>query len=132
MATPNGQTPTSRSAPAVRCGICRQAIALEALHLETPSRTLGSFCSPRCLAAVEAVRALQQWSLSLEARGERDEAASREHLADDLLELWRRRAGPDPKAVGKAVSVAQTREAATTAEAASDTRYGFIALGKTK
>ncbi len=70
---------------------------------------LGSFCSARCLAAVEALMALHHWSGELDRRGRVDEAEAREAVADQLLLLWRRRAGPDPKVVTEAVERARAR-----------------------
>jgi hypothetical protein len=91
----------------VRCGVCTRELAEEGLHLETAEHMLGSFCSPACLAAVEALVALHHWAGDLDRRGRIDEAEAREALADELLVLWRRRAGPDPKLVAQAVEVAR-------------------------
>jgi hypothetical protein len=97
------------SANHVRCGVCTRELADEGLHLETAQHMLGSFCSPVCLAAVEALVALQHWAGDLDRRGRIDEAESREALADQLLLLWRRRAGPDPTLVTEAVELARAR-----------------------
>jgi hypothetical protein len=93
----------------VRCGVCTGDIAGDGLHLETAEHSIGSFCSPGCLAAVEALVALRHWATDLDRRGRADEAEAREALADDLLVAWRRRAGPDPKVVAQAVEVARAR-----------------------
>jgi hypothetical protein len=46
----------------------------------------------------------------LEASGRRTEAEARTALADDLLLLWRKGAGPDPVGVNAAVELARARE----------------------
>jgi hypothetical protein len=97
------------SANQVRCGVCRRELADEGLHLETAEHMLGSFCSPACLAAVEALKALHHWAGDLDRRGRVEEADAREALADELLVLWRRQAGPDPKLVAEAVELARAR-----------------------
>ena len=97
------------SAGPVRCGVCTGDIADEGLHLQTAEQTLGSFCSPACLAAVEALMALRHWASDLDRNGRLDEAEAREALADQLLVAWRRRAGPDPTLVTQAVEVARAR-----------------------
>jgi hypothetical protein len=94
-----------------RCGVCMRELAQEGLHLQTAVRTLGSFCSQGCLAAAAALAALELWAWELDGRGRRDEAQTREALADQLLFLWRRRIGPDPKIVGQAVRLARERDA---------------------
>jgi hypothetical protein len=48
--------------------------------------------------------------MKLDASGRRDEADARTALADDLLLLWRKRTGPDPKGVSAAVELARARE----------------------
>jgi hypothetical protein len=93
------------------CGVCRRELAQEGLHLISGGQMLGSFCSPPCLAAAQALVGLQRWAAELDAHGRRDEAEAKEALGDDLLLLWRRRAGPDPKAVVKAVQLARERDA---------------------
>ncbi len=93
----------------VRCGVCTGELVGEGLHLETAEHVFGSFCSPVCLAAVEALAALHRWAEDLDRRGRIDEAEAREALADQLLVLWRRRAGPDPTRVTDAVKLARAR-----------------------
>jgi hypothetical protein len=95
---------------AVRCGVCMRELAQEGLHLQIAERTLGSFCSRTCLAASEALVALQHSAGELARRGRIDLAEAREALADELLALWRRRAGPDPRLVGQAVQLARARD----------------------
>jgi hypothetical protein len=94
-----------------RCGVCMRELAQEGLHLQTAVRTLGSFCSQGCLAAAAALAALELWAGELDGRGRRNEAQTREALADQLLILWRRRIGPDPKIVVRAVRLARERDA---------------------
>jgi hypothetical protein len=95
---------------AVHCGICRSKLEGEGLHRHEGREQLGSYCSPACLSAVEALAALQLWSVRLDACGRRDEAEVRATLADDLLVAWRRHAGPDPRGVIAAVELAQRRD----------------------
>jgi hypothetical protein len=119
--TPKLQADESRVTPGTRvadgsnrgtrCGVCMRELAQEGLHLQTAVRTLGSFCSQGCLAAAAALAALELWAWELDGRGRRDEAQTREALADQLLFLWRRRIGPDPKIVGQAVRLARERDA---------------------
>jgi hypothetical protein len=97
-------------AETVCCGVCTRELAQEGLHLISGGRMLGSFCSPRCLAAAEALAGLHRWAAELDAHGRRDEAEARESLGDDLLLLWRRRAGPNPKVVAEAVRLARGRD----------------------
>jgi hypothetical protein len=92
------------------CGICKSQLEGEGLHRHDGREELGSYCSPACLSAAEALVALQLWSIKLEASGRRDEAEARTTLADDLLLLWRKRTGPDPKGVGAAVELARSRD----------------------
>jgi hypothetical protein len=94
-----------------RCGVCTREVAGEGLHLQTAGRTLGSFCSQPCLAAAVALATLQRWAAELDGRGRGDEAQAREALGDQLLLLWRRRVGPDPKIVAGAVQLARERDA---------------------
>jgi hypothetical protein len=94
----------------VRCGVCRAELGPDAFHLERAGHEVGSFCSAGCLAAVEALAALQSWSARLEARGAVEEAEARDALADELLILWRRGTGPDPAVVSRAVELARARE----------------------
>jgi hypothetical protein len=96
----------------VKCGVCTGEVTREGLQLQTAEQMLGSFCSPACLDAVEALLALHRWAVDLDRRGEVDEAEAREALADELFVLWRRRAGPDAKLVGEAVARARAVEAA--------------------
>jgi hypothetical protein len=96
---------------AVCCGVCRSELAQEGLHLISAGQMIGSFCSPPCLAAAEALAGLQRWAAELDAHGRRDEAEAREALSDDLLLLWRRRGGPDPRVVVEAVKLARRRDA---------------------
>jgi hypothetical protein len=93
-----------------RCGVCMRELAQEGLHLQTTVRKLGSFCSQSCLAAAAALAALELWAWELDGRGRRHEAQTREALADQLLFLWRRRIGPDPEIVGRAVRLARERD----------------------
>lgn len=72
---------------------------------------IGSFCSQPCLAAAVALATLQRWAAELDGRGRGDEAQAREALGDQLLLLWRRRVGPDPKIVAGAVQLARERDA---------------------
>jgi hypothetical protein len=119
--TPMLQTDESRVTPdtqvadganrGARCGVCMRELAQEGLHLQTAVRTLGSFCSQGCLAAAAALAALELWAWELDGHGRRDEAQTRGALADQLLFLWRRRIGPDPKIVGRAVRLARERDA---------------------
>lgn len=92
------------------CGICASELAGEALHRSDGRDELGSYCSPACLSAAEALVALQLWSVKLEAAGRRDEAEARTTLADELLLLWRKHTGPDPKGVRAAVELARSRD----------------------
>jgi hypothetical protein len=80
------------------------------LHRHDGREDRGSYCSPRCLAAAEALVSIQLWSVKLEACGRRDEAEARVKLADELLLLWRRRIGPEPQSVSAAVELARARE----------------------
>ena len=93
------------------CGICRSELEDEGLHRREGRQERGSYCSPRCLAAAEALVTLQLWSVKLESSGRRPEAEARTMLAEELLVLWRRRRGPDPKRVSAAVELARAREA---------------------
>jgi hypothetical protein len=92
------------------CGICTSELDGEALHRNDGRDELGSYCSPACLSAAEALVSLQLWSVKLEASGRRDEAEARTTLADELLLLWRKRAGPDPGRVRAAVDLARSRD----------------------
>ena len=94
----------------VCCGICMRELAQEGLHLISEGQMLGSFCSPRCLASAEVLAGLHRWATELDAHGRRGEAEARESLGDDLLQLWRRRAGPNPKVVAEAVRLARERD----------------------
>jgi hypothetical protein len=78
--------------------------------MEVEGRSLGSFCSSSCLAGVETLAALKRWAGELDARGRTAEAKAREALSDQLLLLWRRHAGPDPRVVAKAVEIARRRD----------------------
>jgi hypothetical protein len=95
-----------------RCGICRSEVEGEGLHRSEGREALGSYCSPVCLSAAEALVALQLWSVRLDASGRRTEAEARNTLADDLLLLWRKHTGPDPEGVSAAVELARAREEA--------------------
>jgi hypothetical protein len=95
---------------AARCGICKREIEGDGLHRSEGREELGSYCSPVCLSAAEALVALQLWSVKLEASGRRAEADARNTLADDLLLLWRRHTGPDPEGVSAAVQLARGRQ----------------------
>jgi hypothetical protein len=94
------------------CGICRSEIEGEGLHRHDGREERGSYCSPKCLSGADALVALQLWSVKLDVAGRRSEAEARTMLADDLLLLWRKRAGPDPKRVSAAVELARAREEA--------------------
>ena len=104
-ARPRG--PTAKQ-PA-HCGICRSELEEEGLHRHEGKEKRGSYCSPGCLSAAEALVALQLWSVQLETFGRRAEAEATTRLSDDLLLLWRRRIGPDPKGVSAAVDLARFR-----------------------
>jgi hypothetical protein len=93
-----------------RCGVCRLELAAEGLHMISAEQMIGSFCSQACLAAAGALAALQRWAAELDGHGRRAEAEAREALGDELLLLWRRRGGPDPKVVTKAVELARARD----------------------
>jgi hypothetical protein len=93
------------------CGICRSELEGEGLHRHDGRDELGSYCSPACLSAAEALVALQLWSVKLDTSGRRDEGEACARLADDLLGLWRKRTGPDPKGVSAAVELARSRNA---------------------
>jgi hypothetical protein len=93
----------------VRCGVCTREVVEEGLHLQRFELVVGSFCSPVCLAAFEALVALDRWAGDLDRHGRGDEAEAREALADQLLVLWRRGKGPDPTLVTEAVKLAQAR-----------------------
>jgi len=80
------------------------------LHRHDGRGEIGSYCSPTCLSAAEALVALQLWSMKLEASGRRTEAEARTTLADDLLLVWRKRSGPDPDGVSAAVELARSRD----------------------
>jgi hypothetical protein len=93
------------------CGICKRELEGVGWHRHEGREERGSYCSPRCLAGAEALVALQLWSVGLESSGRRAEAEARTGLADDLLLLWRKRTGPEPKSVSAAVELARAREA---------------------
>jgi hypothetical protein len=99
-----------RAGKAVRCGVCTRELGQERLRLISAGEMIGAFCSPPCLAAAEALAGLQRWAEELDAHGRRDEAEAREALGDDLLLLWRRGGGPDPKTVAQAVALARVRD----------------------
>jgi hypothetical protein len=99
-----------RANEAVRCGVCTRELGQEGLRLISAGEMVGAFCSPPCLAAAEALAGLQRWAAELDAHGRRDEAEAREALGDDLLLLWRRGSGPDPKVVAQAVALARGRD----------------------
>jgi hypothetical protein len=80
------------------------------LHRHDGRDDLGSYCSPDCLSAAEVLVALQLWSVKLDTFGRREEADARTKLADYLLLLWRKHAGPDPNGVRAAVELARTRD----------------------
>jgi len=101
-----------RANQAIRCGVCARELAQEGLHLISAGEMIGTFCSPACLAAAEALAELQRWAAELDARGRRNEAEAREALGDELLLLWRRGSGPNPELVAQAVAVARGRERA--------------------
>lgn len=92
------------------CGICRNELEGEGLHRHEGREERGSYCSPVCLSAAEALVALQLWSVKLDASGRRTEAEARNTLADELLVLWRKHTGPDPEGVSAAVELARARE----------------------
>ena len=92
------------------CGICTSEVVGEGLHRGDGREELGSYCSPACLSAAEALVALQLWSVKLETSGRRDEGDACTRLADDLLFLWRKGTGPDPKGVSAAVELVRSRE----------------------
>ena len=100
-----------RANRAARCGVCTRELAGEGLHMSSAEQMIGSFCSQTCLAAAGALAALQRWAAELDGHGRRAEAEAREALSDELLVLWRRRGGPDPQVVTKAVELARARDA---------------------
>jgi hypothetical protein len=100
---------TGRANQPAHCGICRIELEGEGLHRHDGREELGSYCTPGCLSAAEALVALQLWSMKLDASGRRAEAEARTTLADDLLLLWRKRTGPDPEGVSAAVELARSR-----------------------
>jgi hypothetical protein len=104
------QPAAGRANQPAHCGICTSELEDEGLHRNEGREELGSYCSPVCLSAAEALVALQLWSMKLDASGRRDEADARTALADDLLLLWRKRTGPDPKGVSAAVDLARSRD----------------------
>lgn len=120
LAPANGRRPQASSigpdglgamrGKAVRCGICTRELGQEGLRLISAGQMVGAFCSPPCLAAAEALAGLQRWAEELDAHGRRDEAEAREAIGDDLLLLWRRGGGPDPKVVAQAVALARGRD----------------------
>ena len=91
------------------CGICKSELEGEGLHRHEGLEERGSYCSPGCLCAAEALVALQLWSVKLESSGRRTEAEARTALADDLLLLWRKHTGPNPGDVSAAVELARSR-----------------------
>jgi hypothetical protein len=101
---------TGRGSRPVQCGICKSELEGEGLHRNEGREALGSYCSPTCLSAAEALVALQLWSVKLEASGRRTEAEATTTLADDLLLLWRRRTGPEPDRVSAAVELVRSRD----------------------
>jgi hypothetical protein len=92
------------------CGICRSELDGEGLHRHDGRDELGSYCSPACLSAAEALVALQLWSVKLDTSGRREEGEACTRLADDLLLLWRKHTGPDPRGVNAAVELARSRD----------------------
>jgi hypothetical protein len=100
---------TARANQPAHCGICRLELEGEGLRRGEGREELGSYCSPICLSAAEALVALQLWSVKLDASGRRTEAEARDTLADDLLLLWRKHTGPDPEGVSAAVELARSR-----------------------
>ena len=92
------------------CGICKSELEGQEFHRHEGREERGSYCSPVCLSAAEALVALQLWSVKLDASGRRTEAEARNTLADDLLVLWRKHTGPDPEGVSAAVELARARE----------------------
>jgi hypothetical protein len=108
--SPAARLPHSKPMAAAHCGVCRNELEGEGLHRHDGRDDLGSYCSPDCLSAAEVLVALQLWSVKLDTSGRREEADARTRLADDLLLLWRKHAGPDPKGVRAAVELARTRD----------------------
>jgi hypothetical protein len=104
------QPANGRANQPAHCGICKSELVDEGLHRHEGREELGSYCSPTCLSAAEALVALQLWSMKLDASGRRPEAEARTALADDLLLLWRKRIGPDPNGVSAAVELARSRD----------------------
>jgi hypothetical protein len=104
------QPGNGRANQPAHCGICKSELVDEGLHRHEGREELGSYCSPTCLSAAEALVALQLWSMKLDASGRRPEAEARTALADDLLVLWRKRTGPDPNGVSAAVELARSRD----------------------
>jgi len=91
------------------CGICKSELDGQEFHRHEGREERGSYCSPGCLSAAEALVALQLWSVKLDSTGRRAEAEARTTLADDLLLLWRKHAGPNPVGVNAAVELARSR-----------------------
>jgi hypothetical protein len=100
----------SKPPSVAHCGICLREVEGGGLHRSEGREHLGSYCSRDCLAAAEVLVSLQLWSVKLETSGRRDEAEARSRLADDLLLLWRKHAGPDPKTVTAALALALSRD----------------------
>jgi hypothetical protein len=110
--SPSTKPTNGRPPPPAHCGICTSELEGEGLHRSEGREELGSYCSPTCLSAAEALVALQLWSMRLDASGHRAEAESRITLADDLLLLWRKHTGPNPDGVTAAVELARSRSGA--------------------
>jgi hypothetical protein len=90
----------TRLADSPRCSICRAEIGDDGLTLTTrlsarSTVAWGLFCSERCRDAAKALVAIDEAppGTSSAARRQRGE------IADGLLALWRRGAGPEPSLV---------------------------------
>jgi hypothetical protein len=97
----------NRSVKQLRCSFCRAALG-EGLELTIPGSgahgqrsSTSSFCSTYCRNCVLALAALNPSPLASS-----DFLSTRALLTDRLLELWRRRAGPDPALVLQAAEAA--------------------------
>jgi hypothetical protein len=82
-----------------RCSICRAAIEGEGLCLSSPfgggKHAHGLYCSERCRNAARALAAIGVTAVGMSSAVLRQ----REKVAEGLLTLWRRGAGPEPSLV---------------------------------
>jgi len=81
-----------------RCSICRSGVEGAGLTYRAPSlpgrpgRDVGVYCGERCRDAARALGVLTEPPPFMP----RPIIERRNEIADGLLALWRRRAGPDP------------------------------------